>query len=61
MKKAASMVAVISMLGFLSSFSFSVEEFSKDGYMVNEDCGCNKKKKKPSTLPPPPVKTPSFQ
>ncbi len=53
MKKIASMFAVISMLGFFSSFSLSPEDLSKDSYMVNEECGCKKKKKPPTTPPPP--------
>lgn len=54
MKKIASVFAVIFMLGFFSSFSLTVEDLSKDGYMVNEECGCKKKKQPPTTPPPPP-------
>lgn len=53
MKKIAPMIAVISMLGFFSSFSLGSQDLSQDGYMVNEECAC-KKKKKPVTPPPPP-------
>lgn len=54
MKKIASMVAVVSMIGFFSSFSQSVQDLNQDDYMVDWECPCKNKKKKPKTLPPPP-------
>ncbi len=54
MRKIASMVAAISMIGFFSSFSLGVENSGQDDYMVDWECPCKNKKKKPKVLPPPP-------
>ena len=59
MKKIASMIAVMSMLGFFSSFSLGLEDLSQDGYMVNEECAC-KRKKTPVTIAPPPPPPPAY-